>query len=118
MRRMMAEDDRSGGSFQKMAVRCTTIAFSAGGWVEVMRINGLSRRPTQPGDPPIDISSEDEADEVEPGPPVVEIVDATKPRPLAIKDFVDEIDSRGGYFYGIASSVEDIKKELDEVQLA
>ena len=80
--------------------------------------DGLSRRPTQPGDPPIDISSEDEADEVEPGPPVVEIVDATEPQPLAIKDFVDEIDSRGGYFYGIASSVEDIKQELEKAQLA
>ena len=80
--------------------------------------DGLSRRPTQPGDPPIDISSEDEADEVEPGPPVVEIVDATEPQPLAIKDFVDEIDSRGGYFYGIASSVKDIKQELEKAQLA
>ena len=80
--------------------------------------DGLSRRPTQPGDPPIDISSEDEADEVEPGPPVVEIVDAAEPQPLAIKDFVDEIDSRGGYFYGIASSVEDIKQELEKAQLA
>ena len=80
--------------------------------------DSLSRRPVQPGDPPIDISSEDEADEVEPGPPVIEIVDAAEPQPLAIKDFMDEIDSRGGYFYGIASSVEDIKQELEAAQLA
>ena len=45
-------------------------------------------------------------------------MDVSEPQPLEIKDFVDNIDTRGGYFYGIANSVEDIKKELNEAQLA
>ena len=80
--------------------------------------DGLSRRPVQPGDPPINITSEDEEDETMPGPPITEIVDNTEPQPLEISDFVDNIDSRGGYIQGIANSIKDFDKELCEARLA
>ena len=80
--------------------------------------DGLSRRPVQPGDPPINITSEDEEDETMPGPPIIEIVDNTEPQPLDISDFVDDIDSRGGYIQGIANSIKDFDKELGEASLA
>ena len=80
--------------------------------------DGLSRRPVQPGDPPINITSEDEEDETIPGPPITEIVDNTEPQPLEISDFVDNIYSRGGYIQGIANSIKDFDKELCEARLA
>jgi len=42
------------------------------------------------------------------------VADPTEPQPVPIEDFVDKIDSRGGYFYGIANSVEDFKDELNQ----
>jgi Integrase zinc binding domain/RNase H-like domain found in reverse transcriptase len=72
--------------------------------------DGLSRRPYQKDDPPIDIAEEDENWESE--VPKFEIADISEPQPLVIKDFVDQIDSRGGYYQGIANSLDDFSKEI------
>jgi hypothetical protein len=42
-------------------------------------------------------------------------VDITEPQPLPIEDFVDQIDSRGGYFYGIAESLDDFMEEFSHI---
>jgi hypothetical protein len=73
--------------------------------------DGLSRRPVHEDDPPFDPCSDDEEEEVE--RPDFEITDPSDPLPLPIEDFVDQIDSRGGYFQGMASSLEDFEEELE-----
>lgn len=77
--------------------------------------DGLSRRSQQPSDPPIDPCSDDEEDI--PNIPKVEIVDATEPGPLPILDFVDKIDSRGGYFQKIAGSTDDFLAEIQKADI-
>ena len=77
--------------------------------------DGLSRRPVQKDDPPFDPCSDDE--EVDTGPPAFEVADPSEPQPLAIEDFVDQIDSRGGYFHGIAKSLDDFKEELSKADI-
>ena len=49
-----------------------------------------------------------------PGPPRFEVADYSEPQPLAIEEFVDQIDTRGGYFQGAAKSVENFQDELKE----
>ena len=73
--------------------------------------DGLSRRPKHDDDPIYEPCSDDEEMEVD--LPVFEVADPTEPQPLPIEDFVDKIDTRGGYFHGIANSVDDFTKELD-----
>ena len=41
------------------------------------------------------------------------IADQNDAPPLEIKDFVDKIDSRGGFFQGIATEINDFKLELE-----
>jgi len=77
--------------------------------------DGLSRRPNQEGDPTYDPCSDDEEEEVEPLP--FEVVNLSEPQPLSIEEFVDQIDSRGGYFYGVANSVNDFTEELERADL-
>lgn len=77
--------------------------------------DGLSRRPNQEGDPMYEPCSDDEDDKVE--RPAFEIADPSEPQPLPIEDFVDKIDNRGGYFYGIARSLDEFKKELKEADV-
>lgn len=77
--------------------------------------DGLSRRPRQEKDPPIEISSDDE--EVEADLPDFEIADPSAPQPLQIDEFVDQIDNRRGYYQGIAKSLDDFAKELEEAEL-
>lgn len=74
--------------------------------------DGLSRRDGQPGDE----EYEDPGDDMdEPaGPPLFEQADPTEPEPLAIEDFRDKIDTRGGYFAGVAKSLEDFQNELEK----
>ena len=73
--------------------------------------DGLSRRPRQESDP---IPDRDEADNFEePELKSFEIAEGTDTQPLEIKDFVDQIDSRGGYFQGIAKSMDDFSLELE-----
>src|SRR5260221_14598427 len=74
--------------------------------------DGLSRRPKQPGDPKVEPCSDDEDNVIE--PLQYEVGDPSKPQPLAIEEFVDQIDSHGGYFYGIATSLEDFSTELEK----
>jgi hypothetical protein len=77
--------------------------------------DGLSRRPEQKGDPKWEPCSDDEDDVNE--PLIYEVADPTEPQPLPIEDFVDQIDSRGGYFYGIAGGVDDFNEELVRADL-
>jgi hypothetical protein len=77
--------------------------------------DGLSRRPTQDNDPAFDPCSDDE--DVEIGLPEFVVADPSEPKPLDILDFVDQIDTRTGYFYGIANSVEDLEEELGKADL-
>ena len=76
--------------------------------------DGLSRRPKQLSDPPIDVDSMDEDDKLMPGPPEVVIADPLEISPLKIEDFVDSIDTRGGYYQGIAKSIKDFHEELSQ----
>src|ERR1700681_799484 len=77
--------------------------------------DGLSRWPKQEGDPSFKPCSDD--DEEDNKPPQFEVVNPSEPQPLPIKEFVDGIDSRGGYFYGIANSVGDFESELEKADL-
>ena len=77
--------------------------------------DGLSRRPNQEGDPVYEPCSDDEDTEME--PLRYEVADHSEPQPLPIDEFVDEIDSRGGYFHGIASSLEGFEKELENADM-
>ena len=74
--------------------------------------DGLSRRPYQQSDPPFEPCSDDEEEEVE--APPFEVADPSEPAPLPIEEFVDKIDSRGGYYQGIAMSLEDFGEELEK----
>ena len=74
--------------------------------------DGLSRRPPQDGDPEHEPCSDDEAEATE--PIQFEMANPDDTPPLPIEEFVDRIDSRGGYFYGIATSEDDFKEELME----
>jgi hypothetical protein len=75
--------------------------------------DGLSRRPRQPTDPEVEPCSDDE-DEGPTGAPEVEIADPSEPAPLPIEEFVDMIDSRGGYFHGVARDLDDFQEELQD----
>jgi len=77
--------------------------------------DGLSRRPKHDDDPVYEPCSDDEEQEVE--LPKFEVADPTEPQPLPIEDFVDQIDTRGGYFQGIADSLDDFAKELETADL-
>jgi len=77
--------------------------------------DGLSRRSLQKDDPPFEPCSDDEEGEVE--LPTFEVADPLEPQPLPIEDFVDQIDTRHGYFYGIAKSIGDFREELDRADL-
>jgi hypothetical protein len=74
--------------------------------------DGLSRRSVQEGDPSFEPCSDDEDEEVK--LPRFEVADPSEPQPLPIEEFVDQIETRRGYFYGIAESVDNFRKELDE----
>lgn len=74
--------------------------------------DGLSRRSSQPTDPSFEPCSDDE--EEPPALPKFEIADMSEEQPIAIEKFVDQIDTRHGYFQGIARSVNDFAKELKE----
>jgi hypothetical protein len=74
--------------------------------------DGLSRRPTQEGDPVYEPCSDDEEEIT--AIPEFTIADTMEPQPLAIEEFVDKIDSRGGYFHGIAKSLEEFSEELEK----
>lgn len=80
--------------------------------------DGLSRRPRQPTDPESVPASDDDTDDEPNGPPEFIFADPDGSMPLPIEDFVDEIDSRGGYFQGIASSYKDISEEFKFADLA
>jgi len=73
--------------------------------------DGLSRWPKQPRDTPQPHINDD--DDIPNKPPDFEMADKHDERPLPIEDFVDTIDNRGGYFHGIATSVNDFGTELD-----
>jgi hypothetical protein len=77
--------------------------------------DGLSRRPKHDDDPVYELCSDDEEIEVE--IPNFEVADPTEPQPLPIEDFVDQIDTRGGYLQGIAKEPEDFAKELETADL-
>ena len=64
--------------------------------------NGLSRRPAQENDPIYKPCSDDEDED--PELPEFEVADLSEPQPLEIKDFVDQIDNRRGFYYGIAET--------------
>ena len=74
--------------------------------------DGLSRRPVHDDDPPFEPCSDDE--EIENDIPKFEVVDPSEPQPLDILEFVDQIDSRGGYYQGIATSLDDFNTELHQ----
>ena len=74
--------------------------------------DGLSRRTPQASDPQYDPCSDDE--EEPPVLPEMEVVDPSEDQPLPIEDFVDKIDTRHGYFHGIAKSIGDFDKEINE----
>ena len=74
--------------------------------------DGLSRRPRQEGDESYEPCSDDED---EPYPKIETVIaDQNEPKPLDILDFVDKIDSRGGYFQGIAQGIEEFEIDLDQ----
>lgn len=78
--------------------------------------DGLSRRPRQPTDPEEAPISDDEDDDPV-GPPEMVLADSEIESPFPVESFVDQIDSRGGYFLGIANSYMDISVELMEADL-
>jgi len=77
--------------------------------------DGLSRRAAQENDPPFEPCSDDEDDPV--GLPDFEIADPSEPQPLPIEEFVDRIDSRRGYYHGLAKSLDDFRDELEQADL-
>jgi hypothetical protein len=74
--------------------------------------DGLSRRPVHDDDEPFEPCSDDEDFDVE--LPKFEVADPSEPQPLDISEFVDQIDSRGGYFQGIATNLDDFIQELKD----
>ena len=77
--------------------------------------DGLSRRSVQEGDPTFEPCSDDEEEENE--MPAFEVADPSEPPPLSIDEFVDQIDSRSGYFHGIAHSLDDFAEELGKADV-
>jgi hypothetical protein len=77
--------------------------------------DGLSRRTAQGDDPVYEPCSDDE--EEGHGVCDYEVADPSEPGPLQIEEFVDSIDSRTGFYQGIARSIEDFDKELQEATL-
>jgi hypothetical protein len=77
--------------------------------------DGLSRQSVQEGDPVYEPCSDDEDDEVE--LPTFEVADPSEPQPFPIKDFVDQIDMRTGYFHGIAENLDDFTEELSRADM-
>ena len=77
--------------------------------------DGLSRRPRQEDDPTFDPCSDDEEEDA--GPPPFEVADPSEPQPLLVEDFVDQIDSRSGYFYGLAKTTNDFHEEIERADL-
>ena len=77
--------------------------------------DGLSRRSAQADDPPFEPCSDDEEETV--NLPRFEIMDPNEPQPLPIDDFVETIDSRRGYYHGIAESLDDFIEELYSADL-
>ena len=77
--------------------------------------DGLSRRPIQEEDLPVEPYDDDE--DMEPELPAFEMADETEKPPLQIEEFVDQIDTRRGYYHGLAKSVEDFEEELDKADL-
>jgi hypothetical protein len=77
--------------------------------------DGLSRRPLQKGDPDVEPCSDDE--DVVDDPLQYEVADSKEDQPLSIEDFVDQIDSRGGYFFNIANSLDDFRFEIQQADL-
>ena len=74
--------------------------------------DGLSRRPTQEGDPIYEPCSDDE--EEESGEIAFEVADPSEPQPLEIEEFVDQIDTRHGFLQNVAKSIDDFATELKE----
>ena len=77
--------------------------------------DGLSRRSLQEGDPTYEPCSDDE-DEVS-GQIEFEIANPTEPQPLPIEEFVDQIDTRHGFLYNVAKSVDDFDEELSKADM-
>ena len=77
--------------------------------------DGLSRRTSQEDDSAYEPCSDDEDEIVE--LPDFEVADPTEPQPLPIEEFVDKIDSRRGYYQGIAKSLDDFDKELSSADM-
>jgi len=77
--------------------------------------DGLSRRSLQEGDPTYEPCSDDE-EEVS-GEIEFEVADPTEPQPLGIEEFVDQIDTRHGFLYNAARSIDDFDKELSEADV-
>jgi len=73
--------------------------------------DGLSQWPKQPRNAPQPHIDDD--DDILNKPSDFEMADEHDERPLPIEDFVDTIDNRGGYFHGIATSIDDFGAELD-----
>jgi hypothetical protein len=73
--------------------------------------DGLSRKPYAEGNI---VFPEEAYDGDMTSPLKVEIVDPDGQPLIPIMDFVDQIDNRGGYFMGIAGSIECFKQELLE----
>jgi len=74
--------------------------------------NGLSCRLRQKGDQDYKPCSDDE--EEESGEITFEVADPMEPQPLDIKEFVDQIDNRHGFFQSVASSIDDFTTDLEE----
>ena len=76
--------------------------------------DGLSRRPMQEDDPIIEVDDEEAG---EPELPKFEMKSEADPLPLSIEEFVDTIDTRRGYFQGIAKSLNDFVVELEKADI-
>lgn len=74
--------------------------------------DGLSRRDKQEGD---EIYPPDQDHGEVNGPPTLVITEGSPP-PLEFDKFKNEIDSRGGYFLGLAESVKCFSKEIESAQ--
>ena len=77
--------------------------------------NGPSRRPAQENDPVYELCSDDEDED--PELPEFEVADLSEPQPLEIKDFVDQIDNRRGFYHDMAETIDDFRRELSEADL-
>lgn len=78
--------------------------------------DGLSRWSVQPDDPPFEPCSDDEDEDIE--LPQFEVADPSEPQPFDISEFVDKIDTRTGYFHGIARNLTDFAEELNAAKAA